>query len=124
MIYLLLNDGRIPPAGKNSLAHQEVRGCLFDLKVNKADIVASLNPPSLCQSCRTRLVNVQTPPNFFASLDKDLGNICQALFYRMSRWVQSHPIISLSITAALAVFLNILANSIYDKLKSVKPWIG
>jgi hypothetical protein len=114
-----LKFGCIPLTEVTTLSHDEVRRCLFDMNINKADIVESLDPPHLCELCRASLAHVQTFPNFLPTLDKELGRIRRALYFRLSRWVQRHPIWSIAITAASAVIINVLSSAIYDKLRSL-----
>lgn len=123
-IYRVLFRGAIPVSGEATLSHQEVRGCLFDLNVNKADIVKSLDPPAVCVACRARIPSAQTRPHYLPTLDGELRQIRRPLYFRISRWIQHHPVLSLAITVASALLLNVLSNAIYDCLKGSWPCGG
>jgi hypothetical protein len=58
--------GFIAPSHKN---HEDSRGCVFDRKVNKQDIVRSMRARALCDQCRRNLVEqpgLMTPKQFEA----------------------------------------------------------
>jgi len=113
-----LEGGRKIPDSAHSPSHDETRGCLFDMNANKADIVFSTERPSICGPCKTRIMSAQIAKDFLPSVEKELSNIRKALYYRMAAFVKTHPIYALAITTLSALLLNIVANYVYDYLKS------
>jgi len=97
-----------------SLAHDEVRHCLFDMNMDKADIVFSLDPPTLCEQCKARLSRKQIDGQFIPTLDSEMKRIRKSSYFRASDWVKAHPVCALLITAAFGLLLNIAGNLLYD----------
>jgi len=124
MAVLFSANGKLIPDDYESWAHDETRGCLFDMNANKTDIVFSLHRPVLCPACRTRVSSRQVPAALLPALDAELTRIQKTLFVRMSDWVRSHPIWALAITAASGLLLNLLASFIFEQAKKVLPWLG
>jgi predicted nucleotide-binding protein len=59
----------IVPSHKN---HNEPRGCVFDRKINKLDLLNSMKARSICNECRQLLLSADTnlSPRQFMALDK------------------------------------------------------
>ncbi|HEV7738151.1 MAG TPA: nucleotide-binding protein [Chlamydiales bacterium] len=59
----------IVPKHKN---HDETRGCVYDRKINKLDLLESMKARSICKDCRTSLLSSETAlsPRQFIALDK------------------------------------------------------
>ena len=87
---------------------------------NKVDIVFSLNSPKLCLPCRNRIKSKQVPKGLLKILDNELPRLQKELFFRITEWVQKHPIPAILITALFSVFLNLVSNFFYDL---VKKWM-
>ena len=64
------SDGQIPEDAY-TWAHDDVRGCLFDMNANKPDIVFSMHKPTLCEECRARVLAKQVDKDLFPALDGD-----------------------------------------------------
>ena len=101
------------------LPHDETRGCLFDMNVFKDDIIFSSVRPTICSACETRLNAKALPPKFVSIIKKEIKKLDKRLYYRIVDFTKIHPLVSISITAGFAVILNLLANFIYDVLKSL-----
>jgi hypothetical protein len=123
-IYFRAGVGSSPTAVAASLAHHAVRGCLFDMNANKSDIIFSMNRPTLCGACQTKIGNVALPSEFLSNVCVELKRIHRPKFYVLAEWVRSHPILALFLTALASLFINLLSNSIFEKLKRVFLWIG
>ena len=121
---LFAANGKVIPTDYTTWAHDEVRGCIFDMNSNKSDIVFSLHRPILCPSCKTRVSSKQLPAEFVPTLERELLQIQKSLFVRMTEWVKLHPIFALLITATFGVLLNLIASVIFEKAKHVLPWLG
>jgi len=71
---LFLGNGHTVPDSSFTWAHDEIRGCLFDMNANKSDIIFSMHQPTLCAPCRNRLLSTQMDPNVIPSLTRELRN--------------------------------------------------
>lgn len=121
---LFIATGKLIPSEYTTWAHDEVRGCLFDLNANKPDIVFSLHRPNLCQACKTRVSSKQVPAALIPTLESELTRIQKTLYVRMAEWVRSHPIAAIFITAGSSVVLNFFSSVIFEKAKSAFPWLA
>lgn len=117
-------NGALIPADSYSWAHDDVRGCLFDMNANKSDIVFSLHQPKLCNACTAKVLTKQVGLDFLPTLSDELKKIKKALYFRMSEWVRAHPILALIVAALSAVSLNLIASIIFEKAKRLLPWLG
>jgi predicted nucleotide-binding protein len=65
----------IVPTHKN---HDDVRGCVYDRKTNKLDLLKSMRAHSICDECRRTLLSEQTAlsPRQFAALAK-MFDMCE-----------------------------------------------
>lgn len=124
LVVLFAANTKLIPSNYESWAHDEVRGCLFDMNASKPDIVFSLHRPILCQSCRNRVSAKQVPAQFLPALDRELLRIQKSLYFRMSDWVKQHPIYALLITAASGLALNLVASVLFEKAKRIFSWLG
>lgn len=121
---LFIANGKLMLSGCTTWAHDEVRGCLFDMNANKPDIVFSLHRPKLCQACKTRVSSKQAPSALIPTLESELNRIQKTLYVRIAEWVKSHPIAALFITAGSSVVLNFASSVIFEKAKSAFPWLA
>jgi hypothetical protein len=124
LVVLYAANGQLIPSDAHSWAHDEIRGCLFDMNASKPDIVFSMHKPTLCQSCRTRILSKQLNSGFLPALDRELAKIQKALYFRIAEWVKEHPLYALAITAGSGVLLNLIASIIFEKAKKALPWLG
>ena len=124
LIVLYAANGALIPVDAHSWTHDDVRGCLFDMNANKSDIVFSMHQPTLCNSCRARVLSKQVNSGFLPALDEELLMVKKALYFRMTEWVKTHPLYALAITAFSAVTLNLVASIIFEKTKRLLPWLG
>jgi hypothetical protein len=121
---LFCANRKLIPADYGSWAHDEVRGCLFDMNSSKTDIVFSLHRPILCSACTSRVMSKQVPTSLISALKDELPRIQKPLFSRISDWVKLHPLLALLVTAFSGVALNIIASIIFEKAKSFWPWLS
>jgi hypothetical protein len=121
---LFAANGKLLPTSYATWAHEETRGCLFDMNANKSDIVFSLHRPVLCAACTTRVSAKQLPPILLLSLGKELRRIQKGLYVRIGEWVKLHPIFALLITAAAGIGLNLIASVIFETGKRFLPWLA
>jgi len=117
-------NGALITSDAHLWAHDDVRGCLFDMNANKSDIVFSLHQPTLCEACKTRVLSKQVNSRFLPTLNKELLKIKKALYFRIAEWVKAHPILALTVTVFSAISLNLIASVIFEKTKCLLPWLG
>jgi len=122
LIYLRYGN-RIPPTTEpTNYAHDETRGCLFDMNASKLDVVHSCHQPILCDYCVSQLKTALVSYEVISSVQSEIRKIRKPLFHRMSDFVKSHPIWSIFISLVTALIVGILgsviASYIYDALKT------
>ena len=116
-------ENRIPPAAeRTNYAHDETRGCLFDMNASKLDIIYSCHAPRLCEYCVSQLKIARVSNEVIDSVQEEIRRIQKPLFNRMLDFVKSHPLwsilISLSTALVLGIAASIVAAFIYDALKT------
>ena len=99
------------------IPHHETRGCLFDMNVFIEGIIYSADKPNICDDCKVRLRRCPLPDGFIQGIVKELRKIRKPLYYRLEAIIKRHPVESLLIASAFAIFLNVAASFIYDKIK-------
>lgn len=114
LVTLYVANNKKVPESAYSWAHDDVRGCLFDMNSSKEDILFSMHPPKVCHACKDRLLQLQIDREFLPALDRELPRITLALFYRMQLWVKEHPILSLLIASVTSIALNIIASILFE----------
>lgn len=114
---IYLEGGRNITTNAFMLVHDDTRNCLYDLAPNKADIIFSTARPTICDSCKARIIQKQVPREFLANAAKELKRIKKQRYYRMTDFVKVHPLTALLITSAFALVLNVAANFIFDGIK-------
>lgn len=115
---------KLIPTDYTTWAHDEVRGCLFDMNSSKTDIIFSMHRPTLCPACTSRVLSKQVPATLIPALHKELPRIQKPLFARMTDWVKQHPLLALLITALSGIALNIIASVIFEKAKRAWTWLA
>ncbi|MEW5847071.1 MAG: hypothetical protein AB1777_12510 [Bacteroidota bacterium] len=100
-----------------SLNHHETRRCVFDMNVFVERVKYSSVNPIICNECKSRLEKKTLPENFIKIIEKEIGKIRLPLYYRIENRIKKNPIRYLIATILFALFLNILANYIYDFIK-------
>jgi hypothetical protein len=117
-------NGGLVPSDAYTWAHDDVRGCLFDMNSNKSDIIFSMHQPTLCDSCKARVLAKQVSSGFLPKLENELSAIRKELYFRMMDWVKTHPILALIITAISAIALNLVASIIFETAKPIMTWLS
>jgi hypothetical protein len=114
---------RIPPTTeKTNYAHDETRGCLFDMNASKLDVVHSCHEPILCEYCVGQLQSAQVSNEVIRAVQSEIKKIQKPLFLRIVDFVQTHPVLSIVISAltalAIGTLASVIAAFIYDAIKS------
>ncbi|MBY0454905.1 MAG: hypothetical protein K2Q11_08515 [Burkholderiaceae bacterium] len=112
------------PSDMYSWAHDDVRGCLFDMNANKSDIVFSLHQPKICHACNARILSNQVDAEFLPELSKDLKKLKKSLYFLMAEWVKLHPVLALIMAALSATSINLISSIIFEKSKAIFSWLG
>jgi hypothetical protein len=104
--------------GGYAVHHEDTRRCLFDFNADKRELVRSTERVCLCPQCKARLLGTAVPLGFVGRLEKELKRIKKPWGYRLFDFVKAHPFISLGISAAVSLGLNLVATAIYE------VWLG
>jgi hypothetical protein len=118
------SGNRIPMAAEHTnFAHDETRGCLFDMNGIKTDIIYSCHNPIICNNCIEKLKQEKVSNEVISKTQKDIAKINKPLFYQIAEFVKKHPIWSLLISAITAIILgaigSYIATIIYEAGKKV-----
>ena len=97
-----------------NIAHDVTRGCLFDMRGIKSDVIDSCISPKICDSCVAYLHNKKISLKIINTTKLEIKRIKRQLYYRIILFFREYPIISLAITALSALFLNVLSNFVYQ----------
>ncbi len=110
LIYRRYSD-RIPPGTeKTNYAHDETRGCLFDMNALKWDVVHSCNKAILCEHCVATLKKATVSNELVANVQKEIVKIRKPLFYRIVDFVKRHPIWLLVLSMGTALVVGIVSS--------------
>ena len=96
--------------------HPDTRGCLFDLNGDRSDILYNTEQPIICEECKGKIKSKQIKAETIHLLEHELKRIKKPFALRMERWIKKYPLLSIFISALMAITLNILANFIWECL--------
>ncbi len=100
-----------------NIVHTDTRGCLFDLNGDRFDIIYNTENPIICDSCRNQFRNRQLDSNIFPILTSEIKKIKKPLIIQTESFIRKYPLVSIGLSGLFALFLNIIANIIYEFLK-------
>jgi len=107
------SGNRIPMTGEHTnFAHDETRGCLFDMNGIKTDIIYSLHKPSICSQCVENLKREKVSNEVISKVQKEIKKIKKPLFYQITEFIKKHPIWALLISAITAIILGAIGSYI------------
>jgi len=115
------------PSHKNKkdipFIHDDTRGCLFDMCVNKADVIFFLNKPDICIHCDAEMTGkeddntIRVGENHVNQIKKECKEkIKRGSYYKIVALIKENPIISLILSILLAISLNLIGAAIYNFL--------
>ena len=111
---------QIPPSSEGTLyAHDETRGCLFDMNPNKWDVIQSLHQPSLCESCVAQHREAQVSEEQLRLAAKELKNIKRPLVDQIVRFVKAHTACSIIVSLIVALLIGTASSLIAIYLNGV-----
>lgn len=118
------SGNKIPMTGEHTnFAHDETRGCLFDMNGIKTDIVHSCHKPIICPYCTEKLKQEKISNEVISRIKKEISGIKKPLFYKIAEFVKKYPIWSLAISAITAIILgaigSYIATVIYEAINNV-----
>jgi hypothetical protein len=104
---------RIPGATEyTEYAHDETRGCLFDMNPLKADVIHSCHEPIICSDCVNRLRKQKVSEETIKAAQTEIRKIRKVLFYRIADFIKQHPLWSLVISVLSAIALSSVGSAI------------
>lgn len=107
---LYLQKKKIPDiSSATEHAHDETRGCLFDMTPYKYEIAASCNKPTICDECRIRLQG-RVSSQAISQTDSEIKKIRKDLYYQIIDFIKLRPIFSLTLSSLIAVILGALGS--------------
>lgn len=117
------SGNKIPMTSEHTnFAHDETRGCLFDMNGIKTDIIHSCHNPIICSNCVENLKQEKVSNEVISKVQKEITKIKKPLFYQITEFVKKHPIWSLIIPAVTAILLgaigSYIATVIYESGKN------
>lgn len=115
---------RIPQMRETTnFAHDETRGCIFDMNGIKTDVIYSTNKPILCNDCTNNLLNNNVSrfdTNLINSIHSELSRIKKDKYYRITDFIKKHPVYAIIISSISAIILgiigSIIATIIYENI--------
>jgi hypothetical protein len=110
LIYKRYGD-RIPVASENTnYAHDETRGCLFDMNASKSDVIHSLHKPQLCEFCLAQLRQACVSNESLQIIQGELKRIQKPLIDRIASFIREHTVWSIFISVVSAIFIETIAS--------------
>lgn len=108
---------RIPPTiEKTDYAHDETRGCLFDMNPWKMEVARSCDGPRLCAACVSSLATAGVSNELVADVQREINSIRKPLYYRIAAFVRAHPLWSITLSMLSAIILGITTSLIAEFL--------
>jgi hypothetical protein len=110
---------RIPESHEEThFAHDETRGCIFDMNGIKSEIIYSTNRPQLCSSCIEVLKTEKIEANLLANIQKELRKIKKSFYYQVTDLIKAYPVWAIILTSLMAIIFGVigslLASFIYN----------
>jgi len=96
------------------IAHDETRGCVFDMCGNKNDIIYSCQKLMLCNECENIIKSSEVPENFIKLLKNEIKYIRKQRYYQIIDFIKRHPLFSIFIGAMSTIILSFFATVLYN----------
>ncbi len=97
---------------ETNFAHDETRGCIFDMNGIKNNAIYSTNKPILCTSCEQALANARIPKNIIDSTQEEIKKIRKRLYFRIADFIKAYPIWTIIISSITAIILGVIGSLI------------
>ena len=113
------SKNRIPTSDETTnFAHDETKGCIYDMNGMKYDIIYSCDAPIICDACTQRLVSSGVSETMLSHAKSELKKIRKEYFFRIADWVSAHPILSIGIASIWALLIGLATEFIAGVLWS------
>ena len=112
LIYLRYGNNIPEAREETNFAHDEARGCLFDMNGIKNTIYRSCDQPVICSECVERLKQERISDETIRTVQRENRRIQKPLFYRFADFIKKHPIWSLIVSALSAILLGAVGSLI------------
>ena len=114
LIYLRYGN-RMPLQSENTIfAHDDTRGCIYDMNGIKSDVVYSLDKPIICDECTTKLRKQKVSDNTINAVKTEIRKIKKNRYYKVIDFIKKKPILSLFISFLIGIIISLISSSIYD----------
>lgn len=100
------------PSSVYSVAHDDIRKCLFDMNGIKTDIIHSVIQPNICGECKVKYQKYGLSKELLIQIQKELKCINNLFAYRLFALIKKHPILTFIISSVWGVILNVIASFI------------
>jgi hypothetical protein len=100
-----------------NLAHQDTRGCLFDLNGDKYDVIFNTEKPIICDSCKAFINSKSLPQNFIKNIERELKKIKKPIICTIELFIKKYPLFSVLLALLTSIIINIMSNIIWELLK-------
>ena len=104
-----------------NFAHDETRGCLFDMNGLKSDIVHSCVKPIICEKCKENLKQEKVSNDMITHVQKEIKDFNKKRYYVILDFVKANPILAIFISSLTAIVLgvigSIIGSFIYESIK-------
>lgn len=100
-----------------TFVHTDTRGCLFDLNGDKQDIIYNTEMPAICESCTAIFKKKQLEDNYYKKLLSELKRLKKPRILRIENFIKKYPLLSVILSALLAIIINLISNMIFEKIK-------
>jgi hypothetical protein len=118
-LVFLRSGNKIPDyVDAQSYAHDETRGCLYDMNGVKSDIVESCVAPVICGECQEKMRVQRVSNNTILAAQNELKKIRKDAYFRAADFVRRSPLSALAISSIFALLIgtagSIFASYIYE----------
>ncbi|MFW6046995.1 MAG: hypothetical protein ACOCP4_04330 [Candidatus Woesearchaeota archaeon] len=120
LVYLMYDKSIPLMSDDTDFTHDDTRGCIFDFNGKKSELIYSLDKPTICNDCKSKLngkVKEKVPTQIITIAEKEIKRIKKGIFIRLSEFIKRKPILSLFLTFLAGVIMSILGTWIYDGIK-------
>jgi len=114
LIYIRYGNRMPLQTEHTSFAHDDTRGCIFDMNGIKSDVIYSLDRPIICDECTIKLRQEKVSDNTINIVKKEIKKIKKNRYYKVIDFIKRKPILSLFISFLIGILISIISSSIYD----------
>ncbi|MCL2282408.1 MAG: hypothetical protein FWC26_03730 [Fibromonadales bacterium] len=111
---------------KINFTHDDTHGCIFDMNVNKEDVVFSLDKPTICDECIEQIRIAGVADNSVNQIKKEISRIKKGFLYKITGIIKEKTlvkrnfvfllIITVLVSTLFGIMINIASNLIWKFL--------